>query len=217
VPPAPKTKKTVKEPRLGRRTAAAHSPGPEELARIALTLFAERHFALVTIKDIAAAANVNSAMIYYHFKNKDDLFKVAIENAIDGAFSLFDDHRINRRYNTAADAISAWFDVHVTLHRQLRNVVKISLDCAAIANEIPEAVEPIKRFYRHEKEILEGLIRSGMEDGTFRAVSPHDIATIISTFLDGTLARSLILDDFDMTAAVHEFKRGLLLHLVKSD
>jgi hypothetical protein len=44
--------------RSGRRTANRPRPGPDELARIALDLFAERHFASVTIKDIGRAANV---------------------------------------------------------------------------------------------------------------------------------------------------------------
>ena len=69
--------------RPGRRTANRHRPGPDELARIALDLFAEPHFASVTIKDIGRAANVNSAMIYYYYQDKEHLFRAAIESAID--------------------------------------------------------------------------------------------------------------------------------------
>ncbi len=36
----------------------------EELAAVALDLFAERNFAAVTIKDIASALGVNTALIY---------------------------------------------------------------------------------------------------------------------------------------------------------
>ena len=49
---------------------------------VAMDLFCERDFASVTIKDIARAAKVNSALIYYYFADKEDLFRVMIEHAI---------------------------------------------------------------------------------------------------------------------------------------
>src|SRR5262249_28398758 len=155
--------------------------------RIALDLFAERHFASVTIKDIGRAAQVNSAMIYYYYEDKADLFRAAIESAIDEAFNLFAEHCNNEKHENAAKAISAWFDVRVTLHKRLGNVIKISLDCKGIVGNMPEANEPIKRFYRHEKEILQNLIQNGIETGIFREVDPVPVATMISTMLDGVL------------------------------
>ena len=201
------------DPPLGRRAANISGPGGEELARIALDLFAERHFSSVSIKDIGRAANVNSAMIYYYYKDKRDLFRAAIESAIDEAFGLFAKHCDSEKHETPADAISAWFDVHVALHKRLRNVVKISLDCHGMVGNMPEANEPIKRFYRHENDILQKIIRDGIQSGIFRKVDPFLVATMISTSLDGVLARSLILQDFDMLTTVQEFKEALWLHL----
>lgn len=178
-----------------------------------MDLFAERSFASVTIKDIGRAAKVNSAMIYYYYKDKGDLFRAAIESAIDEAFHLFANHCNSEKHDNAADAISAWFDVHVTLYKRLRNVVKISLDCKGVVGNVPDANEPIKRFYRHENEILQNIIREGIEKGIFRRVDPSIVATMISTILDGLLARSLILKDFDMLKTVEEFKQALWLHL----
>src|SRR3546814_19653123 len=85
---------SLKKPtrKLGRRTAMAPKMGSEELAKIALGLMAERHFASVTIKDIASAAKVNGAMIYYHFKDKEHLFRSARANAIDAEFELYAQH-----------------------------------------------------------------------------------------------------------------------------
>src|SRR3546814_10411087 len=102
--------------------------GSEELAKIALGLMAERHFASVTIKDIASAAKVNGAMIYYHFKDKEHLFRSALENAIDEAFELYAQLGDSQNYANAAAAIDAWFDVPVTIYKQMRNVLKISVD-----------------------------------------------------------------------------------------
>ena len=200
------------EPKLGRRSANESGPSREEFAQIALELFAERHFASVSIRDIGRAANVNSSMIYYHYKDKQELFRAAIETSIDAAFALFAAHCSSGANENPADAIDKWFDVHVELSRQLRNVVKISLDCRGAVG-VPDADEPIKRFYRHENEILQDLIREGMRRGIFKKVDPRVVATMISTMLDGVMARSFIFEDFNIVATVREFKKALWQHL----
>lgn len=204
-------KRTGRRP--GRRTANRPRSGPDELARIALDLFAERHFASVTIKDIGRAANVNSAMIYYYYQDKEHLFLAAIESAIDEAFDLYAKHCNSEIHEDPAETILAWFDTHVTLYKQLRNVVKISVDCKGVVGKVPGAMEPIKRFYRHENEILQTLIRKGIDNGLFHKVDPSVVATMISTILDGTLARSIFLKDFQMVETVEEFKRSIMLYL----
>jgi len=209
-----KQKRTSKraEPKLGRRVAEDSGPGREELAQIALELFDERHFSAVSIRDIGRAANVNSSMIYYHYRDKQELFQAAIETAIDAAFTLFANHCNSGAHENAADAIDKWFDVHIELCNQIRNVVKISLDCKGVVG-VPEANEPIKRFYRHENKILQGIIREGMNQGIFKKVDPPIVATMISTMLDGVMARSFFIEDFDLPKTVREFQKALWHHL----
>ena len=208
-----KPKRNIKraEPKLGRRAAGESGPSRDELAQIALELFAERHFASVSIRDIGRAANVNSSMIYYHYKDKQELFQAAIETAIDAAFALFTAHCSSGANENPADAIDKWLDVHVELSARLRKVLKISLDCKDVI--VPDANEPIKRYYRHENEILQDLIREGMRRGIFKKVDPRVVATMISTMLDGVMARSFIFEDFNVVATVQEFKKSLWQHL----
>ena len=208
-----KNKSSKTESKLGRRTAMAPKMGADDLARIALGLFAERHFASVTIKDIARAAKINSAMIYYYYEDKEHLFRAALENAVDEAFQAYARHGDSRNFADAVEAIDAWFDVHVALYKQLRNVVKISVDRNSIIGLFPKGQDPIKRFYRHENKILQNFIREGVEKGIFRDVDPSVIATMISTSLDGAMARTFILDDFDIVGTVEEFKQAVRLYL----
>lgn len=190
----------------GRRRADVTSPGREELARIALQLFAERHFSSVSIRDIGRAANVNSAMIYYHFKDKRDLLRTAIETATDDAFALFESRCNTTIHHDAADVINRWLDVHVALSGELRKLFKITLDCKGL-------VEPIKQYYRQESQILRNIIRKGMARGAFKKVDPAIVATMISTTLDGIMARSFFDEHFDMAGTVREFKMALGKHL----
>jgi len=168
----------------------------------------------VSIRDIAKAAKLNSAMLYYQFKDKEDLYRAAIDTAIDEAFQLFEEHCNTEKHENPAEAISAWFDVHVKLYKQLRNVIKISLDCKGVVAGVPDSRQPIKRFYRHERAILEELVRNGIRSGLFRKdVDPSTVATMGSTMLDGVLARSIFLKDFNMYETVEAFKQAILLYL----
>jgi AcrR family transcriptional regulator len=206
--------KQAKKKTAGRRSSDVFSPSKDHLASIALGLFAERPFEAVSIRDIGKAAKINSSMIYYHFKDKGDLYRAAIESAIDEAFDLYAEHSNTETHETPAEAIAAWFDVHVRLYRQLRKVIKISLDCKGLVKGVPDSKQPIKRFYRHERAILSGLVREGIQSGLFRKeVDPATIATMISTMLDGMLARSMFLKDFDMHETVKAFKQAILLYL----
>ena len=51
----------------------------EALIEAGIKLFAQRGIKAVTIRDIASEANVNSALIYRHFKNKDGLVKATVD------------------------------------------------------------------------------------------------------------------------------------------
>ena len=171
-----------------------------ELAAVALDLFAERNFASVTIKDIARAANLNTALIYYYFEGKEDLFRAAIEYAVDQAFRNF--RQLQARHDNPADIIGDWLNNHVQLYAPIHKFVKVSLDYAGSKTRIPVIDRQIRQFYDEEKRILSGCIRQGIEDGLFAPVDPESLALFISTHLDGVMVRCVILDDFDLAQAI---------------
>ena len=55
-----------------------------EIARAALELFVTRGFAATKLEDVAKAASVSKGLPYLYFKNKEELFKAVITEAIAG-------------------------------------------------------------------------------------------------------------------------------------
>jgi AcrR family transcriptional regulator len=55
-----------------------------EIARAALELFVTRGFAATKLDDVAKAASVSKGLPYLYFKNKEELFKAVITEAIGG-------------------------------------------------------------------------------------------------------------------------------------
>ena len=53
--------------------------------RAALHLFATKDFGRITLRDIQRASGFDAALIYYYFKNKQDLFDATVQFALEEA------------------------------------------------------------------------------------------------------------------------------------
>jgi TetR/AcrR family transcriptional regulator len=63
-----------------RRVARVRENGrKEDIVNAAERLFSQDSYAAVSIRDIATAAGVNSALIRYHFGTKEDLYRRLFE------------------------------------------------------------------------------------------------------------------------------------------
>ncbi len=180
----------------------------EEFLAAALNLFAERNFASVTIKDIAQSLDVNTALIYYYFENKTDLFRATIDFAVENAFANM--RELESRDADPAGLIAAWLENHVERYAEIHRFVKIALDFRGSHEGDPAIEATISSFYAKERELLSRVVRLGIEQGHFKAVDPTRMAQFISTYLDGCMVRSVILPEFELKKAVGELHRNVL-------
>lgn len=186
------------EPKAGYRRQA------EKLMTVALELFATRGFSAVTIKDIAKAAKINSALLYYYFTSKEDLFKSSIELAIFDALENY--ARLRERHTNPVDLINDWFENNVQMASPLRKLVKVMLDYANSQAELPSVDALIKRFYKEEMSILSSSIKEGMALGLFEKVDAARAAEFASVHLDGIMTSSMIRPALDLDDAVADLK-----------
>ena len=174
----------------------------------ALDLFAERNFASVTIKDIARALDVNTALIYYYFDSKTDLFRATIEQAVAHAFEHV--RSVVDQSDDPAKVIAAWLESHVNKFAEIHRFVKIALDFRSAHECDPNIARAIERFYDEERKLLSKVIREGTKRGLFKPVDPNRMAQFISTYLDGCMVRLVIVPDFDLKGAVDDLHRRVL-------
>ena len=204
-------------PSRGGRTSVGAAPREgvgdraEALLLVALDLFAQRDFAVVTIKDIASAADMNTAMIYYYFENKEDLFRATVEYATRRALDNY--RELRARHRDPVALINDWFDNNALLAEPIRKLVKIMLDYAGGPSRLASIEELIKRFYREEEDLLMRGIRDGIAQGLFAKVEAQPLAAFASVHLDGIMTASMIRRDFDIAAAIVTLKRLFWTHL----
>jgi AcrR family transcriptional regulator len=179
----------------------------EELASIALDLFAQHGFFGVSIKQIAHKARVNPALIYYYYEDKADLFRAAIVHAVSSAHEQY--LRLLSRYDDPLGRIHAWLESNVVVAQRIRSLVKIMLDYSGSTLRNPGIDRAIREFYALERRILVENIRRGISEKVFRATDPDKLAALISVHLDGVMVAASIRATFDMDAAIGDLKEML--------
>jgi TetR/AcrR family transcriptional regulator, upper aerobic nicotinate degradation pathway regulator len=207
-------KSTFNEPGAAvrvRKPRARSSEVAEALKRAALDLFAQQNYSTVTIKDIAAATGINSALIYYYFGSKEDLFLRAVETTVEEAFRKFDDVRASAQ--SPDTIIAVWIEIHILQFVLLQKLAKISLDYASTRNRTARIDRAIRIFYDKEQVVLGEAIQAGIVSGLFRPVDPERMSVFISTFLDGCLFRSVMFPRFAHRRAIEDMRNIVLEHL----
>jgi TetR/AcrR family transcriptional regulator, upper aerobic nicotinate degradation pathway regulator len=180
----------------------------EELVATALNLFARQDVTSVTIKDIASGLGVNTALIYYYFDSKDDLFRATLKYCIDKTMATF--RRLEEKHSEPVKMISAWFATHAEMSTEIRQLVKILLDYKTSGTQTKITDAAVRDFYEQESKILSSRIWLGVEKGIFQKITMRQAvhaAQIASTHLDGIMVRSLIHEKFDIAAAIQDLER----------
>lgn len=181
----------------------------EALKKSALDLLSDSGYRNVTIKDIGRDAGVTTAMIYYHFRNKDELLRATIEYAIEIALTHF--HDISENVEHPGAVIHAWLNMHVELQPEIGKVLKLIHDYRHSDVQTDRIDEVVDRFYGTEKTIITGSILRGREMGIFsdNGDDPAALSNLISVFLDGAVMRKSIIEDYEIRVSVAVFERML--------
>jgi len=156
-------------------------PGRVALMRTAVALMGERGFDGTSTRDIAAAADVSVAALYYHFPSKLDLLREFLHEAHDVVLA-----RLEREVAAAGPAPRAQLDAAVAtlLWSNLHD------DWAQLAAQVAwrehgRLDEPDRRKIAAKREQmvdrLEQVLRAGAADGSFATTEPREVARAVLT------------------------------------
>jgi AcrR family transcriptional regulator len=203
--------------RTGKQGSRARAPARRRGARsdrmllTALELFATQGFANVTIKDIARKTGMNAALIYYYYRDKEDLFLAALKHAINQAL---DRHGgLDQESADPVASIRDWFKTNERLFVPIGHMLKLMLDYRAAGARSASIQGLIDQFYGSELELLSRAIRLGVRVGVFRRVDEGATALLVSTHLDGLIVASVIRRGFNLHAGLAKLQELLFAHL----
>lgn len=183
----------------------------------AIELFAEKGFDGSSIRDLAARADVNVAMVNYYFGSKEKLFEAIVEyrasfmrgklDEIHANTSMTEIEKIDAIIDNYVDKILAHPSFHRILHQELLKREREALHDGIIS------------IFMRNTSVLHSIINQGIKKKVFRKVDPElTMATLIGTInqvmLSKPLCGILVNSDpnFDPYTDV-AFKNRLVKHL----
>jgi AcrR family transcriptional regulator len=158
------------------RTRRPEDRGPE-IARAALDLFVTKGFAATKLADVARAAGVSKGLPYLYFKNKEELFKAVIVEAIGEPLIRATDMVDTFDGNTEDLLRELVARFREFAESPLGGVIKLIL---AEAGNFPD----VARFYCSSfdlrgRDLFAKVLRRGIARGEFRPVADVEMSAIL--------------------------------------
>jgi AcrR family transcriptional regulator len=180
----------------------------EKILATAARLFAEQGYENTSISQVARAAKVSKALIFWYFETKEQLYRSALRKTLEPYFIAVDD--LDGLDESAQ--VTRLIDLFAEFVRENVYSVRFFLSLMLQGERQPdEVIRRVSELYGVFRNLLANIIESGRLRGIFRQdCSPKLDAALIMAALDGVLIQNFLSDEF-----VHE-PNELLDHLKAS-
>jgi AcrR family transcriptional regulator len=145
----------------------------QDILRAAMELFAARGFRGTTTRDLATQAEVNEAIIFRHFKNKEELYNAILENKV----CEDRDARIEELEGlAAANADEQFFEelgrTFLARHEKDTTFLRLLLFSALEGHELSEMFAANMTGKNPMANYVSNYIRRRIDEGAFRPLDP---------------------------------------------
>jgi len=168
-----------------RRTAELRR---EEILTTTLDVVERGGLAATRVSDVAAALGVSPALVFYHFRTKDDLVAAAFAHAAE-------------RDVAALEEIAASADAPLDRLRRMLRLYgptgsatgwQLWIDAWALAQREQEIQAVMRRMDQRWCAVLRDVVESGVASADFHCPDPAAAVTRISALLDGLSVATLV-------------------------
>lgn len=171
--------RTIQKRTAGRRPkkGPAERGTRAEILAAARYIFARRGLDGASVREVAEAAKVNNAMIYYYFRDKFELYRAVLSDS----FKAFDRIWENSMFNTESTArakIQKYVEELIKFqqaNKELRRI--LSMEFACCGKNIKWLAENV---FTHSYQKLARILHEGARNGELKKVdSSFAIATLV--------------------------------------
>jgi TetR/AcrR family transcriptional regulator, acrAB operon repressor len=170
-----------------RRTKEEAAVTRQNILKAALKLFSEKGYAATNLTEIAQSAAVTRGAIYWHFKDKADLF-----NSLAGEVGLRRDEVIQQALAAGGPFTEIFHRILTQLlrdveeHPEVQAVMKLSLFKIAQLPELTKSQTAQLAANRALIDNMAAFLQMGIESGAVKAnIDPHDAARAALAFHQG--------------------------------
>jgi len=182
----------------------------DDILKAATQLFAGRGFHETSMAEVAREAKVSKALIFWHFKTKEELFVAVLNRLLEPYYIDFAEESRDLDERTQLHRL---IESYLLFVRDNANSVRFFLTRILNDDEVPDTVTgQIRRLYEGYQSLLVDLLRRAQEKGICPpTLQPERAVSFLLSALNGFLLELLFMrsPDFDLQGAV-EMLSGLL-------
>jgi len=164
----------------------------DEILKAAIQLFATRGFHETSMSEVAREARVSKALIFWHFKTKEELFLAVLNKLLEPYVIDFAEESENL---DECEQIRKLIGGYVNFVRENAGSVSFFLRRFMNGEEMPDAfTEQIRRLYDLYTALLTDRIRLAQEKGLCsRSEAPEAMSNFVLAALNGLLINLLFM------------------------
>jgi len=140
----------------------------------------------ISIRSIAAESDLTTGAIYFHFKNKKEIYKTICFEAIDLLVDKFKKGIENRK--TPSEKLIAIFDSYIDFYYNNREYYNILMEYKAEYDSTDSVID--KEFtekFREMAAVSENTTVDGTEQGIFKNVNPLMLSIFLAALTEGII------------------------------
>jgi AcrR family transcriptional regulator len=163
----------------------------EKIVETAMRLFSTQGYANTSLSQVAKDAQVSKALIFWHFENKESLFRTAVQRTLEPYFiNVVDD----LEGLSELDQIKRLIDEYYAFVSKNTYSVKFFLGLILREEQHPDdLIGHMRELQRVYQNLLADIIEGGRQKQVFRAdAQPEQDAGLIIAALHGLLVQGFL-------------------------
>ena len=143
-----------------------------DILAAARKVFALRGFAGTSIREVAEAARVNKAMIYYYFKDKVDLYRAVLSDSFDAMQDIWS-HKVFQGKAPARRKINIYIEGFIGFQHKNEDLRKIlAMEFSTTGTRSGNLKWIAKHYFAKNHAALVKILKEGMKSGELRKMNP---------------------------------------------
>ncbi len=153
---------------------------------IARKLFLEFGYNGISIRNIAKRAKLTTGAIYFHFKNKKEIYSTICLEAINTLHRLFSEGMKARK--TPAQKLISTYDSYLKFYYEFRDYYNILTEYKAEYDDEPDPhKDEIQKKNLALLELMANAFADGVKKDDFKDLDPKMVAFFLSAVAEGML------------------------------
>ena len=177
----------------------------EVILQAATYLFSRKGYKDTAMGELSKMTGAAEGTIFYHFKNKQEIFLAILRNLRDDILPEFERYRKTESEKTGLDMVEESISFYLYMTKTRENLFSILHQRYPyeLAETNPECRDILEAIYNCFVDIFETAIASGQADGTIGNVPARKSALIVFSMVD-SMVRFRMNNLYDVGALYKE-------------